>query len=338
MTVIDNAVYADGKRIEPDSLEQTYELLREHRGMGWIGLFQPDAVELKSVADEFGLHELAVEDALNAHQRPKLERYGDTLFVVLRPARYVDSDEVVEVGELHLFLGQDFVVTIRHSAEPDLDEVRRKFENSPELLRLGPEAVLYEILDEVVDGYLPVLTGVHHDIDEIESDAFSDEDVDVSRRVYQLTREVIEFQRACEPLLDVIQALVNGFGKYNVDVELQRLLRDVQDHTLRVVERVRSQRELLQNLINLNATLIAQRQNEEMKRLSEISIEQGEEVKRLSSWAAILFTPTVIGGIYGMNFDRIPELHWAFGYPFALGLMLLSGIVLYVFFKFRNWL
>lgn len=337
MTVIDNAVYADGKRIEPESLEQTYELLRDQRGMGWIGLVRPDKEELTSVAEEFGLHELAVEDALSAHQRPKIERYGDTLFVVLRPARYVDSEEVVEVGELHVFLGKDFIVTIRHSEEPDLAAVRRKFENNPELQLLGPEGVLYEILDEVVDGYLPVLAGVHNDIDEIETIAFRDE-TDVSRRVYQLTREVIEFQRACAPLLDVFHALSAGFRKYDVDVELQRLLRDVQDHTMRVVERVQSQRDLLQNLLNLNATLIAQRQNEEMKRLSEISIAQGEEVKRLSSWAAILFTPTVIGGIYGMNFDRIPELHWAFGYPFALALMLVSGIVLWVFFKIRGWL
>ena len=337
MTVIDNAVYVDGKRIEPESLEQTYELLREHKGMGWIGLVRPDEAELASVAEEFELHELAVEDALHAHQRPKLERYGETLFVVLRPAHYVDSDEVVEVGELHVFLGKDFVVTIRHSDAPDLAAVRREFENSPELLQLGPEAVLYEILDEVVDGYLPVVAGVHNDIAQIEADAFGEE-TDVSRRVYQLSREVIEFQRACEPLLDVIHALVAGFTRYNVDVELQRRLRDVEDHAVRVVERVQSLRDLLQNLLNVNATLIAQRQNEEMKRLSEISIAQGEEVKRLSSWAAILFTPTVIGGIYGMNFDRIPELHWAFGYPFALGLMLLSGVVLWVFFKIRGWL
>ncbi|GAB3423744.1 magnesium and cobalt transport protein CorA [Flindersiella endophytica] len=337
MTVIDNAVYVDGQRIEPESLEQTYELLREQRGIGWIGLVRPDEAELASVAQEFGLHELAVEDALHAHQRPKLERYGDTLFVVLRPARYVDSNEVVEIGELHVFLGADFVVTIRHSDYPNLAPVRRKFETNPELLLLGPEGVLYEILDEVVDGYLPVLAGVHNDIDEIETVTFADE-TDVSRRVYELTREVIEFQRACAPLLDVLHSLAAGFTKYGVDVELQRLLRDIEDHTVRVVERVQSQRDLLQNLLNLNATLIAQRQNEEMKRLSEISIAQGEEVKRLSSWAAILFTPTVIGGVYGMNFDRIPELHWAFGYPFALGLMLLSGVVLWVFFKLRGWL
>lgn len=337
MTVIDNAVYADGRRIEPESLEQTYDLLRKHRGTGWIGLYQPDAAELTSVTEEFGLHELAVEDAVHAHQRPKLERYGDTLFVVLRPARYVDSDEVVEVGELHVFVGKDFVVTIRHSEGPDLSAVRRKLEQRPDLLKLGPEAILYEILDEVVDGYRPVLAGVSHDIDEIETDVFGGE-TEVSQRVYQLLREVIEFQRACEPLVDVLVALSTGFVKYNVDVELQRRLRDVQDHTVRVVERVGAMRELLQSLLDVNATLVAQRQNEEMKRLSEVSIQQGEEVKRISSWAAILFTPTVIGGIYGMNFDRMPELHWLLGYPFALGLMLLTMVILYIVFKVRGWL
>ena len=337
MAVVDNAIYVDGRRMEPDSLEQTYELVHEHHGMAWIGLFQPDMGELRSVAREFGLHELAVEDAVHAHQRPKLERYGDTLFVVLRPARYVDHQEVVAIDELHLFVGPDFVVTIRHGATPDLKSVRQRLEGRPDLLAMGPEAVLYAILDRVIDDYQPVVEGLRNDIDEIETEVFGGES-EVSRRVYQLSREVIEFDRACRPLVDVLDALSAGFLKYNVNLELQRLLRDVRDHAVRVVERVESYRSLLQSMLTVNAALVAQRQNEEMKRLTEASYQQSEEVKRISGWAAIIFAPTLVGTIYGMNFVHMPELKWVYGYPFALGLMLLVGIILYAVFKIRGWL
>ncbi|WP_020577381.1 magnesium/cobalt transporter CorA [Actinopolymorpha alba] len=337
MAVVDSAIYVDGRRIEPESLELTYELLRERGGLGWIGLYQPSEEELASVAREFGLHELAVEDAVHAHQRPKLERYGDTLFVVLRPARYVDSNEVVDVGELHVFLGPDFVVTIRHSPTPELSPVRKRLEAHPELLKCGPEAVLYAILDRVVDDYVPVLRGLSVDIEEIEAQVFSGES-GVSRRIYELSREVIEFQRATQPLLDVLDDLNVGFDKYGVDVELRRQLGDVRDHALRVVERVEAFRQLLASVLTVNATLVAQRQNEEMTRLTEATFKQSEEVKRISSWAAILFTPTLVGTVYGMNFDHMPELHWAMGYPYALALMLLTGVILYVVFRFRGWL
>jgi magnesium transporter len=343
MTVVDNAVYADGRRrVAPESLEKTYELLREHCASGgpclaWIGLYRPDEQEIASVAAEFGLHELAFEDAVHAHQRPKLEHYGDTLFVVLRPARYVDPTEVVEVGEVHVFLGKDFVVTIRHAAEPDLAEVRQRLEAEPDLLKRGPLAVLYAILDRIVDGYLPVLQGLRNDIDEIEDQVFSGEPT-VSRRIYQLSREVIEFQRACEPLLDVLGSLINGFDGFSVDLELQRRLRDVQDHAVHVVERVDAFRELLGNVLTVNSTLVAQRQNEETAKLTQASLAQNEEVKRISSWAAILFAPSVIGTIYGMNFTHMPELKWTLGYPMALALMLLIAVLLYVLFRRRGWL
>ncbi|WP_081687478.1 magnesium and cobalt transport protein CorA [Glycomyces tenuis] len=336
-SVVDNAVYADGARLEPESLEQTYELVREHRGMGWIGLYRPDKAAIDSIAAEFGLHELAVEDALEAHQRPKLERYGETLFIVLRPARYVDPIEVVEVGELHVFVGPDFVVTIRHSETPDLRPVRRRLESQPELLRLGPEAVLYAILDKIVDDYSPVLRGLANDLDEIETQVF-DGDVEVSRRIYQLGREVIEFRRAVEPLLDLFSSLRSGFGKYDVDLELQRHLRDVEDHTVRVAERLDSFRELLSTMLTLNAAVVGQRQNEEMRRLSEASLTQNEEVKKISAWAAILFAPTLVGTVYGMNFDDMPELHWALGYPFALALMVMVSLTLYGVMKWRRWM
>jgi magnesium transporter len=338
MTVVDNAVYVDGRRFaEPDSLDVTYELLHECGGMAWIGLYRPDEAEIRSVAEEFGLHGLAVEDAIKAHQRPKLERYDDVLFTVLRPARYVDVAEEVEFGEVHVFTGKDFVVTVRHAESPDLGRVRRRLEETPKLLALGPEAVLYAILDQVVDEYVPVVVGVENDIDEIEDQVFEG-DPAVSRRIYELSREVIEFQRATQPLTGMLQALAAGFAKYGTDEELRRLLRDVEDHAQRIIGQVDRFRELLQNILTVNATLVGQRQNEETVRLTEASLAQNEEVKRISSWAAILFAPTLVGTIYGMNFVHLPELKWRFGYPYALSLMVLMGVGLYVVFKRRGWL
>ena len=338
MTLVDNAVYVDGRRTaNPASLDETYELLRERKGMAWIGLYRPDVDELLSVAREFELHGLAVDNAIAAHQRPKLERYGNTLFAVLRPARYLDDVEKVEFGELHVFVGPDFIVTVRHAESPDLAQVRRRLEQTPELLRLGPEAVFYAILDQLVDEYGPVVAGLENDIDEIEDQLF-DGDPAVSRRIYELSREVIEFQRASHPLVDMLQALQLGFDKYQVEVELQRHLRDVLDHTLRVVERADSFRALLQNALTVQTTLLGQRQNEETRRLTEASLAQNEDVKKISAWAAILFAPTLVGTIYGMNFDQMPELHWLLGYPLALLLMLVTSLTLYVVFKHRRWL
>jgi len=338
MALVDNAVYVDGRRsADPRSLDETYELLRQRRGMAWIGLYRPDADEIRSVAREFDLHPLAVEDAIKAHQRAKLERYGTTLFTVLRPARYLDDEERVEFGEVHVFTGEGFVVTVRHAEVPDLGQVRDRLERTPELLRLGPEAVLYAILDQVVDGYAPVVAGLENDVDEIEDQLFKG-DPAVSRRIYELSREVIEFQRATRPLLGMLHSLEAGFDKYNVDVELQRNLRDVQDHAIRIVERADSFRALLQNALTVQATLVGQQQNDEMRSLTETSLAQNEEVKKISAWAAILFAPTLVGTVYGMNFDRMPELHWPFGYPYALGLMVVTSVTLYLVFKRRSWL
>jgi magnesium transporter len=210
-------------------------------------------------------------------------------------------------------------------------------ESNPDLLRLGPEAILYAIMDRVVDDYIPVVAGLSNDIDEIETEVFSG-DPQVSRRIYQLTREVIEFQRTVQPLGAMFQALTAGFEKYGTDEELQRYLRDVEDHIIGVVEQVDAFRELLRDMLTVNATLVAQEQNEEMRRLSVAGHAQNEEVKRISAWAAILFAPTVVGGIYGMNFDRMPELHWVWGYPFALALMLTISVGLYLAFRRRGWL
>jgi magnesium transporter len=338
MALVDNAVYVDGRRsADPGSLDETYELLRERQGMAWIGLYRPDAEEIRSVAREFDLHELAVDDAIAAHQRAKLERYGTTLFTVLRPARYLDDLERVEFGELDVFTGRDFVVTIRHAEAPDLGRVRDRLERTPELLRLGPEAVLYAILDQVVDEYAPVVAGLENDIDEIEDQLFKG-DPAVSRRIYELSREVIEFQRATRPLLDMLTSLEGGFEKYKVEVELQRRLRDVHDHAIRIVERADSFRALLQNALTVNSTLVGQQQNDEMRSLTQSSLAQNEEVKKISAWAAILFAPTLVGTIYGMNFSHMPELHWQFGYPIALALMIVTSVTLYFVFKRRSWL
>jgi magnesium transporter len=344
MSVVDNAIYVDGKRsVEPDSLDNTFSTLHscpaEGHSFGWIGLLRPDEAEIREVAQEFGLHPLAVEDTINAHQRPKLERYGDVLFVVLRPARYVDHDEVVDVGELHVFLGPDFVITVRHAEEPDLGEVRTRLEADPDLLRQGPYAVLYAILDKVVDDYGPVLEGLQTDIDEIEVQVFGG-DPKASKRIYQLSREVIEFQRAVEPLGDLFidlraQLKVRASDS---DLELRRNLRDVADHATRVIERLAADRDLLTNILQVNAALVGQRQNEEMARLTEAGYNQNEQMKRISSWAAIFFAPSFVSGIYGMNFEHMPELGWVLGYPFALFLMVALAVALYVAFKRKNWL
>ncbi|MGE3288829.1 MAG: magnesium and cobalt transport protein CorA [Pseudonocardia sp.] len=342
MSVVDNAIYVEGHRFrEPESLDRTVETLREcgADGFCWIGLLRPEEPDIREIAEEFGLHDLSVEDTLHGHQRPKLERYGDTVFAVLRPVRYVDEHESIEVGEVHLFLGPEFVVTVRHAEEPDLAIVRRRLEKDPSLLSHGPFAVFYAVLDRVVDDYGPVLDGLQDDIDQIETQVWGG-DPAVSRRIYQLFREVIEFQRAVEPLDEIFEELRERFGKQSStpDVELRRLMRDVRDHATRVRERAQGLRALLENILTVNSTLVAQRQNEEMARLTEAGIQQNEQVKRISSWAAIAFAPTLVAGIYGMNFDHMPELHWALGYPFAIALMALSGLGLYLLFKRNSWL
>jgi magnesium transporter len=337
--VVNAGLYREGIRVStPGSLAQTFRQLREHPdGMAWIGLHRPSEAELHSLAQEFDLHPLAVEDALEAHQRPKLERYGETLFVVLRAARYLDEAEEVDFGELHVFLGHDFVITVRHGAAPDLSAVRRRMEAAPDLLALGPEAVLYAILDAVVDGYAPVVSGVQTDIDEIETEVFGG-DPEVSRRIYELSREVVEFQRATRPLIGMLNGLMAGFTKYGTDEELQRYLRDVADHVTHTSERVDGFRQALTDILTVNATLVNQQQNAEMRALAVAGFEQNEEIKKISAWAAILFAPTLVGTIYGMNFDTMPELHWAFGYPFAVGLMGVVCVSLYLIFKRRDWL
>jgi len=336
-SLVDSGVYEDGVRVaSPRDLASTVAAL-EQRGdrIAWMGLYRPARPELDALAQEFGLHELAVEDAVLAHQRPKLERYGDTLFVVLRAARYDDEHEEVEFGELHLFIGPDFVITVRHAESPDLSAVRKRLEADPELLARGTDAVLYAILDAVVDGFGPVVRGLGIDIDEIEAQVFTG-DPEVSRRIYELSQEVVDFLRAVTPLQTILAGLAGGYEKYGVDEELQRSLRDVADHVTLTTERVETYRTQLRDILAVNSILVSQRQNEEIKAMTEASYAQGEEVKKISSWAAILFTPSLISGIW-MNL-RIPEEDTPWGYPFALALMLVLSVGLYVAFRRRGWL
>ncbi len=335
MTVIDNAIYLEGRRVAtPADLHDTSEALASNGGFAWIGLYRPDGLELAVVANEFELHPLAVEDAFVGHQRAKLDRYGDTRFVVLRPARYIDADERVEFGEVEIFVGTDFVIAVRHAEAPNLAVVRHRLEQSPELLARGPLGVLYAIMDQVVDDYAPVIDGLEHDIDEIEMQLFTG-DPDVTKRIYDLSGEIMDIQRAVRPLVGIITSiradLEARHGKQDSALELRRSLRDVLDHVIRVVEKVEEFRLTLQNALTVHATLVAQRQNEN-------SLAQSEQTKKISSWAAIIFAPSLITGIYGMNFVNMPELNWAWGYPVVLLLMLAFAVSLYVVFKSRNWL
>jgi magnesium transporter len=326
--IVESALYRDGVR-DPAVTEvaDLFAACRAEGALAWLGLYQPTHEELAEVAHGFGLHELAVEDALMAHQRPKLERYADTLLLVLRPARYVDESETVVFGEVEIFAGESFVVTVRHGEAPHLGHVRRHLEGRPDLLARGPVAIVYGIADHVVDCYEPVVDGLENDIDEIEDEVFSGS-ATVSRRTYELTREVIEFQRATKPLAGILGRLIDLPG---VDDEERRYLRDVQDHALRIEERVDGFRTLLQNILSVHLTL-------ETKALTEVSVAQNEQVQKISAWAAILFAPTLIGTVYGMNFDTMPELHWRLGYPMAIVLMLVVSVVLYLVFKRRRWI
>lgn len=322
--IVGNAVYVDGRRAEePGSLQETYEALRQRRGVAWIALYKPTEEEFGSVAREFGLHPLAIEDPIKTPLRTKLERYGGTLFLVLKAARYLDESETVEFGEVDAFVGENFVVTVLRGEPAALAAMREHLEGEQELLERGPEAILYTIIQRVVDGYAPVVAGLQNDIEEIETEVFSG-NAGVSRRIYELSREVIEFQRATEPLPAILDRLVSGAEGPEVDAELQRHLHIVQDHALRITERVDGFRHMLQNILSVN--------------LTGASIAQNDQVKKISAWAAILFAPTLIGTVYGMNFDYMPELHWMYGYPFAMVLMLMISVTLYVVFKHRGWL
>jgi magnesium transporter len=322
--IVDCAVYENGIRREGRlPLEEAHEAATGENAFVWIGLHQPSGEEFDAVAREFDLHSLAVEDAITAHQRPKLETYGDTMFIVLKPARYVDHEEVVMLGEIMLFVGRDFIISVRHGEVSDLSSVRERIEAEPEALRRGPSGVLHAIIDKVVDDYFPVIDGVEVDIEEVEREVFSPSRANPAERIYKLKREVLEFYGATSPLTDPLDRLVQQDNDL-MHEEVRPYFRDVQDHLLRVVGRIEGFRDLLTSVLAAN--------------LTQVSVRQNDDMRRITAWVGIAAVPTVIGAIYGMNFDHMPELHWTFGYPLALGVMALICLALYWRFNKAGWL
>ena len=322
--IVDCAHYRDGKRQHEGPLDID-RAAAEANGDGdfvWLGLHEPSIEELDHVARAFGLHELAVEDAGSAHQRPKLEDYGDSFFIVLKTARYDDDREEVDFGEINLFAGPGFVVAVRHGAASELRGARARLEDHEDLLRAGPAAVVWAILDKVVDDYAPVVAGIEDDIEEVETEIFQDRR-DSTQRIYFLKREVIEFHRAVFPLLVPLEGLERGLY-VDIDEQLQRYFRDVADHARRVDEQVNSQRELLTSILEANLALLGVKQN--------------EVVKQISAVAAIIAVPTFLASIWGMNFSHMPELDEVWGYPVALALMAAVVTALYRFFRRIEWI
>jgi magnesium transporter len=320
--IVDCAAYAGGERREGDlSLEQAGKAAGRAGTFVWVGVFEPDEAEFKAVAAEFGLHELAVEDAVRAHQRPKLEAYGETIHIVVKPARYVDPKEVIEVGELSVFIAPGFVITVRHGSG-DLAPVRKRLESRPDLLRQGPGAVLYAIVDHVVDRYLEAAHGFDEDVREVELQVFG-EGQNPTERIYRLEREVLEFQAAATPLGEALEELCSGNFPI-IPKSLHEYFRDVEDHLRRVSSRIENFRQLLDSALEANLTQVSMRQNEDMR--------------KISAWVAIAAVPTMFAGIYGMNFKHMPELGWTFGYPLVLGVILTICFYLYWRFKRAGWL
>jgi magnesium transporter len=326
--IIDCAHYKDGERQHDEALtpEQAAEI-RNRAGDGefvWIGLHEPEEGDLERLQELFGLHELAVEDAHAAHQRPKIEDYDEGgVFIVLRTAHYHEDREEVHFGEIHIFAGPGYVITVRHGVGSELGPARQRLEARPDLLRLGAASAVWAIVDKVVDDYIPVADAIDDDIEEVEKEVFDDDVPAPTARIYNLKREVIEFHRAVGPLLTPLSALEEGDND-RVPEELRDYFRDAADHTRRVDEQVNSQRELLTSVLEANLALV--------------SVNQNEVVKQISAIAAIVAVPTLITGIYGMNFDHIPELHYRYGYPLALGAMAVCVAVLVTFFKRIDWL
>jgi magnesium transporter len=322
--IVDCAHYHDGVRQHegPMSLGEVAACPRGGADLVWLGLLSPSEEEMRAVQEEFGLHDLAVEDAFRAHQRPKLEDYEGMRFVVLKTARYDDRREQVRFGEIDIFAGPGFAITVRHGEAGDLRSARRRLEARPELLRAGPAAVVWAILDKVVDDYRPVVDGLENDIEEVEEAVFSDEG-EPTQRIYFLKRQVIEFHHAVRPLLAPLDDLERGIV-VDLDPQLTRYFRDVNDHVKRIAADVEAQRELLTSVLEANLALVAVRQN--------------EVVRKISGWAAIIAVPTFIASVYGMNFNDIPELSWAFGYPLAWAVMLGVAALLYVVLKRARWL
>ncbi len=322
--IVDCAIYEDGKRRNGEvELEHAYQERLEAGNFVWIGLYEPTAEEFDSLAREFHLHPLAVEDAIEAHQRPKVEVYGDMVFLVLKTARYVDPEEVIELGELLVFVGNDYLITVRHGEGSALKQVRDDLEHDQAKLKCGPGAVLHAILDRVVDDYAPAIDGLENDIDEVEAELFSEGRSNPAQRVYRLQREVLAFRRAAAPLVDPLDRI--AAGQYDqVHPEIRNYFRDVNDHLIRVRDQLDAMRDLLASSLQAN--------------LAQVSVRQNDDVRKISAWVAIIAVPTMLAGIYGMNFEHMPELGWTFGYPLVLSVMAVACLTLFWRFKRSGWL
>ncbi|MGH3341957.1 MAG: magnesium/cobalt transporter CorA [Carbonactinosporaceae bacterium] len=333
--VVDCGIYREGRRLPGVfDFDAALRHVREAgRGFVWIGLHEPTETELGGIAERFDLHPLAVEDAVHAHQRPKLERYDDVLFAVFKTVSYVDggaafsaTSDVVETGEVMVFAGGDFIITVRHGEHGDLRSLRRRLDHNPDLLCEGPSAVLYAVADHVVDSYLMVTQALQDDIDAVETAVFSASATPRSRdagRIYQLKREVLELKRAIAPLARPLRMLAERPMRL-VSPDIREYFRDVEDHLTRVSEQVSSFDELLTSIVHAN--------------LAQVTVAQNEDMRRISSWVAILAVPTAVAGIYGMNFAYMPELQWRYGYPLVLAVTATICVLLYRGFRRNGWL
>ncbi|WP_329458634.1 magnesium/cobalt transporter CorA [Streptomyces sp. NBC_01497] len=334
--IVDCAIYRNGSRT--DGPEDFSDALDEARATGdaflWIGLHEPSEKEFSLVTSEFGLHPLAVEDALTAHQRPKLEVYDDSLFMVLKPATYEPESDTVTTGELMVFIGDSFVVTVRHGEAASLSVVRSRLESEPEVMKHGPTAVLYAVSDAVVDHYIDVAAELQSDLEEVEAEVFAPtSDTRASERsataqttaarIYNFKRQVLEFRRATGPLSTPMQKL-SGAAVPFVDAGSQPFFRDVNDHLAHANEMVEGLDRLLTDVLSAH--------------LAQMGVRQNDDMRKISAWAAMAAVPTLVAGIYGMNFQHMPELRWTWGYPAVIAFMLVVVTGLHRTFKRRGWL
>jgi magnesium transporter len=313
---------ADGKKIRDITLDEISDFLEQPHGFVWVGLVEPDEPLLEKLQAEFGLHELAVEDAHTAHQRPKIESYGDSLFIVAQTAQMTDGN--IAFGETHIFIGKQYLLSVRHGASRTYAPARRTCEQAPEHLALGPSYALYSILDYIVDNYLPIVQDFKEELQDLEHDVFSDAaNRDVTRRLYDMQRELLTLKLAATPLQDILGQLVRLHPEVIRD-EVRPYFRDVQDHVTRVSDAINSMREMLGAAMNVNLSLITVRQN--------------EVVKRLAGWAALLAAPTLLASWYGMNFHHMPELADRYAYPAIICVTIAVCVTLYVVLKRAKWL
>jgi magnesium transporter len=330
--VVNCVTYRDGVRTPArgDLVDTVQRVRKSREGFVWLGLHEPTDQEFSGIAELFDLHPLAVEDAIEAHQRPKLERYGETLFAVFKTVCYVEHEEltatseVVNTGEIMLFVGADFVITVRHGRHGSLGPLREELESDPGQLAKGPSAVLHAIADHVVDDYLTVTDSVQGDIDQVESDVFSESGARTDPgRIYQLKRELLELKRAVVPLSRPLEDLATRPIRA-VDPEIQAYFRDVSDHLLRAKEQIAAFDELLNSILQAH--------------LAQVTVAQNEDMRKITAWAAIVAVPTMVCGVYGMNFDHMPELHWRYGYGMVIGVISVACSALYRGFRRSGWL